>query len=198
LLPNYRGAAPIHHAVINGETESGCTTFFINEHIDTGNLLEQCRVAIPDEATTGEVYNELAHQGAMLLSGTVEKLSRNAIQDIEQRLTGNEKSAPKIQRDDCKINWNQPVEKIYHFVRGLSPFPCAFTSLNGETYKIYYALRTDLPTIGPGRIQHDKKRLLVGTSDFMLEITDLQPAGKKRMLVDAFSAGNNLNDQAFS
>lgn len=197
LLPDYRGAAPIHWAVINGDTFTGCSTFRINEDIDTGQVLEQVKIQIARTANTGDVYTEMANTGADLLLQTVKNLFAGKTQSSPQLLTGRERKAPKIHKEDTRIDWNKTSEELYNFIRGMAPFPCAFTTLNDLVYKIYFSEITDMESIGPGRIVQTKKQLLVGTSDLMLSITDIQPSGKKRMPISAFLAGNQLHDLTF-
>lgn len=197
LLPDYRGAAPIHWAVINGDKRTGCTTFLINEEIDTGQMLEQIEIDIPATATTGDIYIALAEKGAALLLQTVRNLFAGTVASKPQILSGSERKAPKIHKEDTKINWNQNAAVVYNFIRGMAPFPAAFTVLNGEVFKIYFGVPTDDPSIGHGTIKQTKKQLFVGTSDFMIEVTDLQPAGKKRMAASAFIAGNDLDGLRF-
>ncbi|MBI1267318.1 MAG: methionyl-tRNA formyltransferase [Cryomorphaceae bacterium] len=197
LLPDYRGAAPIHWAVINGDQKTGCTTFLINEEIDTGQMLDQVEIEIPVTATTGDIYTTLANSGAALLLQTVRKLFDCTVQSRPQILSGKERKAPKIHKEDTKIDWNGSALEIYNFIRGMAPFPAAYTTLNGDVFKIYFSQITDEPSIGAGIILQTKKQLFVCTADFMLEITDLQPAGKKRMPALAFIAGNQIDGMKF-
>ncbi len=197
LLPDYRGAAPIHWAVVNGDKKTGCTTFLINEEIDTGQMLEQVEIDIPETATTGDIYTTLANRGAALLLQTVKNLFEGNVHSRPQILSGEERKAPKILKEDTKIDWNKSAQNIYNFIRGMAPFPAAYTTLNGDVFKIYFGQITEEPSIGAGIITQTKKQLFVGTTDFMLEITDLQPAGKKRMPASAFVAGNQIEGMNF-
>ena len=197
LLPDYRGAAPIHWAVVNGDKKTGCTTFLINEEIDTGQMLEQVEIDIPETATTGDIYTTLANRGAALLLQTVKNLFEGNVHSRPQILSGEERKAPKILKEDTKIDWNKSAQNIYNFIRGMAPFPAAYTTLNGDVFKIYFGQITEEPSIGAGIITQTKKQLFVGTADFMLEITDLQPAGKKRMPTSALIAGNQIDGMMF-
>ena len=197
LLPDYRGAAPIHWAVVNGDKKTGCTTFLINEEIDTGQMLEQVEIDIPETATTGDIYTTLANRGAALLLQTVKNLFEGNVHSRPQILSGEERKAPKILKEDTKIDWNKSAQNIYNFIRGMAPFPAAYTTLSGDVFKIYFGQITEEPSIGAGVITQTKKQLFVGTADFMLEVTDLQPAGKKRMPTSAFIAGNQIDGMMF-
>lgn len=197
LLPDYRGAAPIHWAVVNGDKKTGCTTFLINEEIDTGQMLEQVEIDIPETATTGDIYTTLANRGAALLLQTVKNLFEGNVHSRPQILSGEERKAPKIHKEDTKIDWNKSAKEIYNFIRGMAPFPAAYTTLSGDVFKIYFGQITEEPSIGAGVITQTKKQLFVGTADFMLEVTDLQPAGKKRMPTSAFIAGNQIDGMMF-
>lgn len=200
LLPQYRGAAPINWAVINGETETGVTTFFLDKDIDTGRIIAQKRFPIPDDANVEYVYNGLMKLGADICVETVDKIlaSDGNIESIDQSELVNQtnmelKPAPKIFKETCQIHWNQPAKKVYDFVRGLSPYPCAWTNLSdGKTLKIIEAHKTQQPVDGatPGTIQVGKNRLLIACSDEWLEIEQLQLSGKKRMDARSFLNGN--------
>lgn len=200
LLPQYRGAAPINWAIINGETETGVTTFMIKHEIDTGNILFQEKEPILPEDTAGTLYERLKQKGSQLVLKTVEAIASNNYKlapqpDANQHL----KTAPKIQRETCQINWNQPAEQIRNFIRGLSPYPAAWTTLKmqaGEkNCKIYAVSHTGLQddTLKPGEIKTDHKHYIhVQTSDFLLAIEELQLEGKKRLFVQDFLRGNTL------
>lgn len=193
LLPNYRGAAPINHAIIQGEIETGVTTFFIDKEIDTGNLLMQKKVAIHNDWDAGTLHDVLKEVGADLVSQTLSELAVGNIVPIPQEELDFIKKAPKIFKEICKIDWNRPAEEIRNFIRGLSPYPAAFTVVNGKTLKIF---QTEIgeaipcPSI-PGKIHlsHQSKTIKVETTDKFLIINELQPQGKKRMLVLDFLNG---------
>ncbi|MBI1191724.1 MAG: methionyl-tRNA formyltransferase [Bacteroidetes bacterium] len=137
LLPAYRGAAPIHRAVMNGETETGLTTFFLRHAIDTGDLLDQVRLAIGPEETTGELHDRMMVLGAELVLSSVEKISKGQVNGQPQPPGENYPTAPKIFRDDTQIDWNRPAADLHNLVRGLSPSPAAWTTWQGKTLKIY-------------------------------------------------------------
>ncbi len=205
LLPQYRGAAPINWAVINGEKETGVTTFKLQHEIDTGNILLQQRFAIGDDETAGEVHERMKETGAKLLVQTIDGLIGGTIEETVQHhspltthhlpLTTNHlKHAPKIFTETCRINWDKPVNEIYNLIRGLSPFPGAFTLLGEKTLKIFRAKKDmTIPLIPPGRHESDGKQLLrFSGRDGYIEILELQLEGKKRMPVDAFLRGNKV------
>lgn len=194
LLPQYRGAAPINWAVINGEKESGVTTFFLKHEIDTGNILFTEKVTVFDNFTAGDLHDKLMAKGAGLLVKTVKAIEsgRYTEQPQEKLAEGTElKHAPKIFKEDCKIDWNQPVERVYNLIRGLSPYPTAFTEFNGKTIKIFGAEKElkehDLP---PGNTVTDQKTYLkFACPDGLISVKDLQMEGKKRMGIEEFLRG---------
>jgi len=211
LLPNYRGAAPINWAIINGEKESGVTTFVINHEIDTGRILLQEKVAIHSDDDAGDLHDRLMDTGSELLVRTVKAMYNGEIESVDQEqltstVTGL-KSAPKIFREDCRIDWNRDAVAIFNLIRGLSPFPAAFSMLdcNGEEeqpVKIFkvkpYA---DGPDLLPGSIRSDHQSYIrVGTGNGTIEILELQAPGKKRMAVPEFLRGykSDLNNARFN
>jgi methionyl-tRNA formyltransferase len=181
LLPNYRGAAPIHWAVINGEKETGVSTFFLRQQIDTGNIIEQASVAIGANDTTGEVYHALMNLGAKLLIKTLKAIDEDNYTEIEQDLSKETKHAPKIFKEDCLIDWNKPAQDIHNLVRGLNPFPTAFTTITGKIVKLHTTkLSVTELQLEAGTPSIFEKRLFVGTATVALEIIGLQMEGKKR------------------
>ncbi len=198
LLPQYRGAAPINWAVINGETETGVTTFFLDKDIDTGRIILSKRFAIPDEANVEYVYDGLMRLGADAAIETVDAIldGDGQVASVEQAplAEGTDlHAAPKIFKDTCRIDWNQPAKRIYDFVRGLSPYPGAWTTLGPKdtVLKVYGAAKTGQPADGePGMLVADGRRLLIAAADEWLLLTEVQLAGKKRMAADAFLNGN--------
>jgi len=194
LLPQYRGAAPINHAIINGETQSGVTTFFLKHEIDTGDIIEARKVAIKETDTAGDLHDQLMITGAELLVETVKAIEKGEYQEQPQSEAENLKHAPKIFKDFCKIDWNQPLLNIYNLVRGLSPYPTAFTHLNEKTLKIFKAeMEITAPEITPGGFLTDGKTFLkFAAKDGFLKLTDLQYEGKKRMTVEEFLRGMRL------
>ncbi len=201
LLPNYRGAAPINWAVINGEKETGVTTFFIEKEIDTGKVIERSSIAIGNNETVGELHDRLMELGAQVTASTVEKIMHDKAEAIDQlKLTDGElKSAPKIFKPDCGIKWARPVAEVHNFVRGLSPYPaawCTLISTKGEqrTFKIFKGSPTSQPVSDRTQLKEDKDGILFPCSDFYYKVTELQPEGKRRMNFKEFLAGNSLND----
>jgi len=194
LLPQYRGAAPINHAIINGEKESGVTTFLLQHEIDTGNILLSKKVAIKETDNAGDLHDNLMVAGAETLLQTIQQLKAGALQPKPQEVlltTEPLKHAPKIFKEDCKINWDQPTVQVYNFIRGLSPYPAAFTLLNDKVLKIYSTEKELVNTATiPGTIETDKKSFLkIAAQDGYIVISDLQLEGKKRMNVVDFLKG---------
>lgn len=189
LLPKYRGAAPINWAVINGDKETGATTFFIQQQIDTGNLLLQETMPIHPDDTAGNVHDTMMEMGAGLLLKTVK-----AIESRSYKTTVQDESlvshAPKIFHKTCKINFDQPVQQVYNFIRGLSPYPTAWTVLNDLELKIYKAeMETEQPKEEPGTFVNERKRLKIATKDGYILVKELQLQGKKRMDIQSFLNG---------
>ena len=199
LLPQYRGAAPINWAVINGETETGVTTFFLDHDIDTGRIIMKKHFPIPDDADVEYVYDGLMHLGAQLCLETLDAIIAADGHPIsipqDSVLDGSAiKIAPKIFKETCEIDWTKTAKQVYDFVRGLSPVPGAWTTLvapdGKETVlKIYKTRKTDRQGQGSGVISTDGKALFISAADALLEIVELQLAGKKRMLARDFLNG---------
>jgi methionyl-tRNA formyltransferase len=195
LLPDYRGAAPINWAIINGEEETGVTTFFIRHEIDTGDIILQEKEAIDPEDTAGSLYERLMHKGADLVLRTVEMIAEGDVNTVPQYISGEAKSAPKIFKETCEIDWDQSKESIINFVRGLSPYPAAWTILNDIKYKIFHVRPTllnfaDEPA---GTVDTDQATFLhIKCQDAWLAVEEFQPEGKKRMKVADFFRGNKL------
>ena len=202
LLPQYRGAAPINWAVINGETQTGVTTFFLDKEIDTGRIIMQKPFDIPDEADVEYVYDGLMHLGAEICLESLERIiaADGHPESIPQEdLEGKFRrlyDAPKLFKNTCEIKWDRPCKRIYDFIRGLSPYPGAWTSLlgpDGKTVdlKIFKTTKTQ-KNVGmrPGMIVIYKGMLYITTADFLLQIDELQLAGKKRMSARDFLNGN--------
>lgn len=194
LLPDYRGAAPINFAVINGETKSGVTTFFINEKIDEGHILLQAETSILPEDNAGTLHDKLMEIGANLVVETLNGLSENSIQEKPQPEKENPKTAYKIFKDDLKINWHQSSEKIHNFVRGMSPYPSAFTVLKiGDEEKSLKIFKGHFELISHSRETGDfdisKTEFKFYTKDGIYYPEDVQIQGKKRMAVKDFLNG---------
>lgn len=194
LLPQYRGAAPINHAIINGEKESGVTTFFLTHEIDTGDIILSDSTPISPDETAGELHDKLMVIGAKLLVKTVTAIANGNFTEQPQPQSDELKHAPKIFKDDCKIDWNNPSAKVYNLIRGLSPYPTAFTMLNEKTLKIFKAEHEDQePAIAAGGFLTDGKTFLkFATKDGFIKLLDIQFEGKKRMLIEDFLRGMRL------
>ena len=197
LLPKYRGAAPINWAVINGETETGVTTFFLKHEIDTGDIIRQEKIEISPTDNVGDIHDKLMHLGARMVVETVREIEKGEVKSKPQP-EGEHIPAPKIFKDTCRIDWSNPAKQIHNLIRGLSPYPAAFSSLVENKHpdqpmdvKIFETKITD-PTVvngKPGEIIVIKNRLFVFTGDTPLEILTLQPSGKKPMSASAFLLG---------
>lgn len=197
LLPQYRGAAPINWVLINGEKESGVTTFFLKHDIDTGDILFTEKVTLTGRETAGTLHDRLMNKGAGLLVKTVKAIESGRYSENPQaELAGDTelKHAPKIYKDDCQIDWNRPATDVYNLIRGLSPYPTAFTMLNDKILKVFGA-EVDLtqPGIQPGGFLTDNKTYLkFAATDGFISLTDIQLEGKKRMGIDEFLRGVRL------
>lgn len=195
LLPDYRGAAPINWAIINGEKETGVTTFFLKHEIDTGSIIFQEREPIHDNDDAGSLYERLMRKGGQLVLKTVKAIEAHDYPSINQPTAGEIKHAPKIFKETCQINWDQPSEEIRNFIRGLSPYPAAWTVHDGKAYKILRvqtAISNGLPT-APGTWKTDNKTYLyVKTADGWISIIELQTEGKRRMNIQEFLRGNKV------
>lgn len=201
LLPQYRGAAPINWAVINGETRTGVTTFFLDHDIDTGRIIMQMPFDIADDYNVETVYNGLMHLGAQICLKTLDEILLNdgRVESMPQdELIGNYTElyhAPKIFKETCQIDWSKSQKQIYDFVRGLSPYPGAWTNMqaqngNSVVMKIFETKKSDCKADSPaGTLLLQSKRLYVNTGDGMLELVEVQMAGKKRMKVQDFLNG---------
>ncbi len=208
LLPNYRGAAPINWAIINGETQSGVTTFFIEKEIDTGKIIERSAVYIGENETVGALYNRLMNLGADVMLSTVRKIASDDVTSIDQSelLTSDMRPAPKIFKQDCEIDFSKSVMEVHNFCRGLSPYPAAWCTLynsereESKTFKVFSTEKTNIPTADPQQLKQDTEGLLIPCSDFYMRVTEIQPEGKRRMTYKEFLAGNpseNLTTKGF-
>lgn len=200
LLPDYRGAAPINWAIINGEKHTGLTTFRLQHEIDTGNILLQNTLAIGDNETAGELHDRMKHTGAALLIETVKGLAAGTLGETPQQAflsspnsgqTPMIKHAPKINNDTCKIDWTKPAGNIYNLIRGLSPYPASFTFLNRKMLKIYRAqIEPVTPSIAPGEYETDKKTFIrYAAADGYISLEEIQLEGKKKLAVEEFLRG---------
>ena len=197
LLPLYRGAAPIHWAIINGEKETGATTFFLKHEIDTGSIIFQIKEPILEDDNAGSLYERLRMKGAALVLKTVKGIEENNYPAVPQPEDKAIKHAPKIFKETCEIQWNRRSEDIRNFVRGLSPYPGAWTVLGGKVFKVF---KVSIPSSDKSILSTDsfltdnKNYLHVKTSDGWISIEELQPEGKKRMTIQEFFRGNKLID----
>jgi len=196
LLPQYRGAAPINWAIINGEKETGVTTFKLKHEIDTGNILLQERIPIEENETAGELHDKMKEVGARLLLQTIEGLADGSLDETPQSKIINQKPetlkhAPKIFTETTKINWSKTVDDIHNLIRGLSPYPGSFTEFNGKALKIYRSKKeAGIHNIEQGQFETDQKTFLkFACSDGFMHAIELQLEGKKRMTVENFLRG---------
>ena len=195
LLPQYRGAAPINWAIINGEKETGVTTFFLKHKIDTGNIIFQEKEPIEEDDNVGDLYTRLMVRGSKLVLKTVQAIQEGDYPQDPQDESGEIKHAPKIFKETCEIDWSKSSEEVYNFIRGLSPYPAAWTMINGTQFKIYKAEKLELTSAGdkPGDYVTDNKSYLhIQTGGSALSIKELQMQGKKRMNIEDFLRGNSL------
>ena len=202
LLPQYRGAAPINWAIINGEKETGVTTFKLQQEIDTGNILLQKKIEISETETAGQLHDEMMEAGADLLLQTINELAKHSIKEVEQQnwknskpgeqnITSQLRHAPKIFTETCEINWEKSIDEIYNLIRGLSPYPTAFTFLNDKKLKIFSAEKEiGIAKENPGTFITDNKTFLkfVANNGY-ISLKELQLEGKKKMKVQDFLRG---------
>jgi methionyl-tRNA formyltransferase len=201
LLPEYRGAAPINWAIMNGETKTGATTFFIDEKIDTGAIILQDEIPILPNEDAGELHDRLMDLGAHTVLNTVARIKEGNLSTTIQQNTNDLKLAYKLDRETCKINWNLPLEKIHNHIRGLSPYPAAWSTLfmNDEdlVVKIYKVeVETTKHKLQPGELIFDKKELRVAAKDGFIKLKEIQLQGKKRMATEAVLNGLSLPKNA--
>jgi methionyl-tRNA formyltransferase len=194
LLPQYRGAAPINWAIINGETYTGVTTFKLKHEIDTGDILLSEKIEITNDETAGTLHDKMKVIGANLLFKTVVGLAENTISETPQELT-EIKYAPKIFSETCEINWNQSCNSIYNLIRGLSPYPAAYTKLNEKKLKVFNSKKEMIShNIKPGEMETDGKSFLrYACIDGHLHLTEIQLEGKKKLKIEDFLRGYRFN-----
>ena len=205
LLPQYRGAAPINWAVINGDTETGITTFFLKHEIDTGEVIQQVRVPIADTDNVEIVHDKLMMLGGKLVVETVDAILNGVVKPVTQEemaIVGELRPAPKIFKETCRIDWNQPVKKVYDFIRGLSPYPAAWSELvspEGEVVvvKIFESEKvSEAHQLSAGTIVTDgKKYIKVAVPDGFVSVLSLQLPGKKRLKTDELLRGFRLTNE---
>ena len=200
LLPEYRGAAPIHWAIINGETKTGVTTFFIDEKIDTGEIILQEEISISETETVGTLHDKLMNLGANLVAKTLLYIENGAITTIKQPAL-EEKAAPKLTPENTKIDWKEPLDKVFDKIRGLNPFPAAWTTINtdGEiiSAKIYAVEKeTSKHSFDFGKIISNKKEVKVAVQNGFINILEIKLAGKKQMDIKSLLNGFSFSEDA--
>lgn len=207
LLPQYRGAAPINWAIINGEKVTGVTTFFISHDIDTGDILFQNKVTIEENETAGDIHDKLMHAGAKLLVTTVEQIAKGTIHPVSQVVVPDMKLAPKLFKDNCRINWSADSVDVNNFIRGLSPYPTAWSemvvstgNINVKIYKSALVFKyQDNHNLKPGAVLSDGKNFIhVACKNGFISIEELQLAGKKKLTTPEFLVGfRHINNTIF-
>jgi methionyl-tRNA formyltransferase len=193
LLPDYRGAAPINWAIINGEKKSGVCTFFLKHEIDTGDILLSREVEITETMNAGELHDLLMQTGAELVIESVRKVESGNYSGIPQAQSST-KTAPKIFKEHCLINFNQPAENVYNLIRGMSPYPAAYFQLNGKNMKVFKAeIIKSNQVLEAGSIKSDGKSYLqIHCADDYIRLLEVQPESKKRMSIEDFLRGNKV------
>lgn len=197
LLPQYRGAAPINRVVMNGETETGLTTFFIQQQIDTGNLIFQEKMEIGEHETAGELHDRMKIKGAALVLKTVQAIENGTAPNIPQVTSAVLKKAPKIFKEDCLINWNESVHQVYNHIRGLNPYPTAYTLADNKMLKIFKSNKEILShDLAVGTLVTDgKKYAKIAAKDGFINILELQLEGRRKMEIEAFLRGGSLPER---
>jgi methionyl-tRNA formyltransferase len=188
LLPKYRGAAPINWAIINGEHETGVTTFFLQKRVDTGAIIMQRSIPIGPEMTAGELHDVMMKVGAEVVVETISRVEEGRAEPIVQD-DSLATPAPKIFRDDCRIDWELPARKVHDHIRGLSPYPAAFTRYHGRMLKIYRSEVTGESGLAPGQVRAGGDVILVGTATMAVGLTEIQQEGKRAMGAAEFLRG---------
>lgn len=190
LLPKYRGAAPIQWAIINGDKETGLTTFFLEKKVDTGNVILKEKISIEENDNLGTLHDKMSIAGSELVLKTVTQIDNDSVELMPQD-DDEATPAPKIKKDTCKINWNKSAEEIHNLIRGLSPYPAAFFNLNNKNYKVYKSKIAEFQ-LQPEEIKQTKSEIFIGTSTSVIRILELQPEGRKRMSTEDFLRGYTL------
>lgn len=201
LLPNYRGAAPIHWAIINGETKTGVTTFFIDEKMDTGAIILQEEIGIEPDETVGSLHDKLMDLGSELVVKTVELIEKGTVSTVIQPKSEHLKTAYKLNKDNCKIDWEQPLDAIYNKIRGLNPFPSAWCYLkNGEdqlTIKLFgVGKELEQHAFQPGKVIADKTTLKIAVKGGFILVHEIQLPGKRKMDIKSLLNGFQLLEDA--
>ena len=201
LLPNYRGAAPINWAIINGESKTGVTTFFIDDKIDTGAMILNSEIGISEDENAGALHDRLMDLGSTTVVETLALIEKGNVQTTIQTDTPDIKTAYKLDRDNCKIDWNKPIEEIHNLIRGLSPYPASWCFFNDNdqewTATLYEAKMTqESHTLATGQIVSTKKELKVAANGGFIQIMSLQFPGKKKMTAQEFLNGMSFSENA--
>lgn len=201
LLPNYRGAAPINWAIINGESKTGVTTFFIDDKIDTGAMILNSEIGISEDENAGALHDRLMDLGSTTVVETLALIEKGNVQTTIQTDTPDIKTAYKLDRDNCKIDWNKPIEEIHNLIRGLSPYPASWCFFNDNdqewNVKIYEAkMIQESHTLDTGQIVSTKKELKVAANGGFIQIMSLQFPGKKKMTAQEFLNGMSFSENA--
>lgn len=191
LLPKYRGAAPIHWSVIKGEKETGCTVFFLNEKVDTGEIIAQSRTKIGPLETTGDLYNRLKENGSELLLDAVNQIAEGNVEATQQK-EELATPAPKLFKENTRIDFNKPAYEVHNFIRGLSPFPAAWCKYDGMKMNVYLSEPVTKENLKPGELYFEKGKLLAGCADRAIELKSVQLPGTKKMRGLDFANGYNL------
>ena len=196
LLPQYRGAAPINWAIINGEKETGVTTFFLKHEIDTGSIIFQEKEPINEQDTIGDLYERLMKKGSQLVVKTVKAIESGTVETTDQVESSELKHAPKIFKEDCVIDWTRTTMDVYNFIRGLSPYPAAWTTMHEKQLKVYRGTPSD-KALAMGSFHSDGKTYIsVGTVDGSISLQEIQLEGKKRMTVQELLRGYHWPKEA--
>jgi methionyl-tRNA formyltransferase len=191
LLPKYRGAAPIQWAIINGEKETGLTTFFLKEKVDTGNVILQEKLKISEDDNFGTLHDKMSDLGASVVLKTLDLIDSNTF-EVKEQNNLLACPAPKITKEVCQIDWNKPAEQIHNLVRGLSPYPGAFFLNDGKQIKVFKSSVNKDVKLKPASICQSKSIAIVGCGENSLNLLELQPEGRKRMSVEEFLRGYKL------
>lgn len=188
LLPKYRGAAPIHWAVINGEVETGCTIFFLDEKVDTGNIILQKKIPIGDNDTTGDIYSKLMEEGSEQLLAAIDLIESDNY-DLKKQEDSKATPAPKLFNENTRIDFTKTAGEVHNLIRGLNPFPVAWTTWDNKKVKIYKSKLGPEIKVAPSKLLEKEGKLLAGCREGTIEITELQLPGKKRMSSAEFING---------
>lgn len=194
LLPKYRGAAPIQWALINGEEETGVTTFFLQDKVDTGNIIMQKKLHIESDDNLGTLHDKMSFLGAELVLQTINAIDNDEF-EIHQQDDSLASPAPKITKDTCFINWKKNSSEIHNLIRGLSPYPGAYFEKNAKLYKVFKSKPVEHMFLNPGEVKETKNEIFVGCAHSTIQILEIQPEGRKRMTAEEFLRGYSLNRQ---